>query len=62
MMNKDEAYQIDASLLDDGVEAATLSEADTPAEKLENSMWLSMIIGILGLAYMVYFLQRTALT
>jgi short-chain fatty acids transporter len=55
MMNKDETYQIDPSLLDDSVEAATLAEADTPAEKLENSMWLSMIIGILGLAYMVYF-------
>jgi short-chain fatty acids transporter len=55
MMNKDEAYQIDPSLLDDSVEAATLAEADTPAEKLENSMGLSMIIGILGLAYMVYF-------
>jgi short-chain fatty acids transporter len=55
MMNKDETYQIDPSLLDDSVEAATLAEADTPAEKLENSMWLSMIIGVLGLAYMVYF-------
>ncbi|KZE66476.1 short-chain fatty acid transporter [Fictibacillus phosphorivorans] len=55
MMNKDQSYQIDASLLEDGVEAAALSEADTPAEKLENSMWLSMIIGILGLGYMVYF-------
>jgi short-chain fatty acids transporter len=55
MMSKESAYQIDPSLLDDSVEAATLAEADTPAEKLENSMWLSMIIGILGIAYMVYF-------
>jgi short-chain fatty acids transporter len=37
MMNKDETYQIDLSLLDASVEAATLAEADTPAEKLENS-------------------------
>lgn len=55
MMSKESGYQIDPSLLDDSVEAATLAEADTPAEKLENSMWLSMIIGILGIAYMVYF-------
>ncbi|OOE10496.1 short-chain fatty acid transporter [Fictibacillus arsenicus] len=55
MMSKESAYQIDPSLLDDSVEAATLAEAGTPAEKLENSMWLSMIIGILGIAYMVYF-------
>lgn len=55
MMSKEQAYQIDPSLLDDNVEAATLAEADTPAEKLENSMWLSMIIGILGVAYIVYY-------
>ncbi|WP_226535041.1 short-chain fatty acid transporter [Fictibacillus halophilus] len=55
MMSKEQAYQIDPSLLDDSVEAATLADADTPAEKLENSMSLSMIIGILGIAYMGYF-------
>ncbi|MCM3719674.1 short-chain fatty acid transporter [Fictibacillus phosphorivorans] len=55
MMNKDQAYQIDPSVLEDRVEAAALVEADTPADKLENSVWLSMIIGLLGIAYMVYF-------
>jgi short-chain fatty acids transporter len=55
MMNKDQVFQIDASLLEESVEAATVAEYDSPAEKLENSMWLSMIIGILGLAYISYF-------
>jgi short-chain fatty acids transporter len=55
MLNKDEAHYIDSSVLEGNLEAATVAETDSPAEKLENSIWLSMIIGILGLGYMIYF-------
>ncbi|WP_407681695.1 short-chain fatty acid transporter [Pseudalkalibacillus salsuginis] len=56
MMNqKDNQFYIDRSILEDkNVEAASV-EANTPAEKLENSWILSMVIGILGLAFMVYY-------
>jgi short-chain fatty acids transporter len=55
MMNKDQATYIDASLLEDNLDAASAERADSPAEKLENSMWLSLVIGILGLGYILYF-------
>jgi short-chain fatty acids transporter len=55
MLNKDETHYIDSSVLEGNLEAATVAETDSPAEKLENSIWLSMIIGILGLGYMIYF-------
>ncbi|KMK76847.1 short-chain fatty acid transporter [Alkalihalobacillus pseudalcaliphilus] len=35
-------------------EAATEEKANTPAEKMENSQVLSLLIGILGLAFIVY--------
>ncbi len=56
MMNqKDNQFYIDRSILEDkNVEAAAV-EANTPAEKLENSWILSMVIGVLGLAFMVYY-------
>ena len=38
---------------DDPESAATIN-ATTPAEKLENSQWVSLIIGVMGLAFIVY--------
>ncbi|WP_261129255.1 short-chain fatty acid transporter [Bacillus sp. Marseille-Q3570] len=56
MMNqKDNQFYIDPSILEDkNVEAAAV-ETNTPAEKLENSWILSMVIGLLGVAFLVYY-------
>ncbi|WP_257348063.1 short-chain fatty acid transporter [Pseudalkalibacillus decolorationis] len=56
MMNqKENQYYIDRSVLDEQeVEAATV-EAATPAERLENSWIVSMIIGLLGLFFILYY-------
>ncbi|MFD2761175.1 short-chain fatty acid transporter [Lentibacillus juripiscarius] len=43
----------------DGTEEAVTAESMTPAERLENSQILSMLIGILGLVFIVYhFVQN----
>ncbi|TCP31742.1 short-chain fatty acids transporter [Scopulibacillus darangshiensis] len=57
MLQKDHGYAIDPKLLEETETAAVLDQADanTPAEKLENSVWLSMIIGLLGIAFVIYY-------
>lgn len=52
--SKEETFEIDAELLKN--EEENISEKnDTPADKLENSMLISMIIGIMGMAYVIYY-------
>ncbi|WP_349407652.1 short-chain fatty acid transporter [Pseudalkalibacillus sp. SCS-8] len=56
MMNsKENAYYIDPSVLKDTDVHAAAVEADTPAEKMENSKILSLLIGLLGLAFIIYY-------
>ncbi|TLS35083.1 short-chain fatty acid transporter [Pseudalkalibacillus caeni] len=57
--SKDETVSIDKSLLQEEtpLEAAAIeAEAVTPAEKMENSKILSLITGLLGIAFLVYYL------
>jgi short-chain fatty acids transporter len=60
MMNKDEAVYIDKSLLEETQTAATVeAEAMTPADRLENSRIVSLLIGGLGLWFIVsYFMKN----
>lgn len=52
--SKEETFEIDAELLKN--EEENISEKnDTPADKLENSILISMIIGIMGMAYVIYY-------
>jgi len=57
MHPKDEdAYVIDPKLLEDNMEEATsVEKIMTPADKMENSPVLSMITGLLGLVYIIYY-------
>lgn len=64
----DGSGRIDLTLLDDETAAAAesmvesqINEAQTPAERLENSMVISMIIGLLGLAFIVYHFAQNGL-
>ncbi|MDO6657936.1 short-chain fatty acid transporter [Anaerobacillus sp. 1_MG-2023] len=53
---EEERVQIDRNLLEEGnLHAATLEGDLTPAERLENSRVISMIISFVGLAYLVYY-------
>ncbi|MGG1686722.1 short-chain fatty acid transporter [Pseudalkalibacillus sp. NRS-1564] len=53
---EEERVQIDRTLLEEGNLHATTVEGDlTPAERLENSRVISMIISFVGLAYLVYY-------
>lgn len=52
-----DVVSIDPALLKD--EAVEVKKAETPAEKLENSMILSMITAALGLAYLIYHFVST---
>ncbi len=57
---QDEIIEADPALFADDekeVELKPRSEM-TPAEKLENSMIISLILGILGLAYIVYYFAK----
>lgn len=61
MPGKEETISIDPALLNEtGVEAASLEFAShTPAEKAENSKIISMVIGIMGLIYLIsYFMKN----
>ncbi|MGP1907153.1 short-chain fatty acid transporter [Metabacillus sp. JX24] len=58
---KEETISIDPALLNEtGSEAASLEFAShTPAEKAENSKIISMVIGIMGLIYLIsYFMKN----
>ncbi|KEZ52712.1 MULTISPECIES: short-chain fatty acid transporter [Metabacillus] len=61
MPGKEETISIDPALLNEtGAEAASLEFAShTPAEKAENSKIISMVIGIMGLIYLIsYFMKN----
>jgi short-chain fatty acids transporter len=52
---KEETFEIDPEILK-AEEQDTINEAnETPADKLENSVIISMLIGIMGLAYIVFY-------
>lgn len=58
MPKEDEVVTIDPSLLkdtEDAESAATTSSPTTPAEKVENSMVLSMLIGAMGLVFIIWY-------
>jgi short-chain fatty acids transporter len=50
----DNKVSIDPALLEEKTEAIQ-TKAQTPAERLENSMWVSMLIGVLGLWFIIYY-------
>jgi short-chain fatty acids transporter len=50
----DKTFTIDPSLLVEEEEIAVVKEDMTPAERAENSPILSMIVGLLGLVFIVY--------
>ncbi|WP_226086220.1 short-chain fatty acid transporter [Mesobacillus sp. S13] len=56
MPSKDQTVAVDPALLEADVQAAALEQgAMTPAEKLENSKIISLLIGILGLVFLFYY-------
>jgi len=56
MPSKDQTVTVDPVLLEADVQAATIEQgAMTPAEKLENSKIISLLIGILGLVFLFYY-------
>ncbi|ACB85815.1 short-chain fatty acid transporter [Natranaerobius thermophilus] len=56
MPKKEEVVEIDASLLEDEVSATDEeNELETVADRIENSKAISLIIGIMGLAYIGYY-------
>lgn len=58
---KEQAFIIDPSLLEDtdAMPAATVENIEmTPADRLENSKTLSLLIGLLGLAFLGYYLMN----
>ncbi|QUW21067.1 short-chain fatty acid transporter [Sporosarcina sp. Marseille-Q4063] len=48
-----DTFSIDPKLLEDEVEIEEKKDRITPADRLENSVLLSMLIGVLGLVYLV---------
>jgi short-chain fatty acids transporter len=50
----DNKVSIDPTLLEEKTEVEQTT-VQTPAERLENSMWVSMLIGLLGLWFVVYY-------
>jgi short-chain fatty acids transporter len=62
---KEQAFIIDPSLLEDMdfMPAATVEHSDmTPADRLENSKSLSMLIGLLGLSFLGYYIVTNGLS
>ncbi len=57
MPHTGEIVEIDPSLLDDsaGDAGEDKQRATTPAEKLENSFIISMLLGVFGFSYIVYY-------
>ena len=57
--NQDEILEVDPALFADDEEAPLKAKADmTPAERIENSWILSMIIGAIGVVYIVSFFVK----
>lgn len=60
MPSKDSTMTIDASLLHEDLNTASLEiKNETPADKLENSRIISLLIGILVLGYIVYYFSTS---
>lgn len=56
MPSKEETITVDPVLLENDVQAAAIEQgAMTPAEKLENSRIISLLIGIFGLVFLFYY-------
>ncbi|MBY0123380.1 short-chain fatty acid transporter [Bacillus sp. S/N-304-OC-R1] len=56
MPSKEQTVTVDPAILQDDVQAATLEKgAMTPAERLENSSLISLLIGIFGLVFLFYY-------
>jgi len=60
MPKPEDTFSIDPKLLEDEVEVEVEEKKDriTPADKLENSVLLSMLIGALGLVYLVQLFRE----
>lgn len=58
----DQNQQIDPAFLDlDSHKEEAATKAVTPAEKLENSQILSMLIGLTGIGYVIYYFSQNGL-
>jgi short-chain fatty acids transporter len=56
MPSKEQTISIDPALLEGDLQAAAIEqEALTPADKLENSKLVSLLIGLLGLVFLFYY-------
>ncbi|CAM3845248.1 short-chain fatty acid transporter [Mesobacillus thioparans] len=56
MPSKDQTVAVDPVMLEADVQAAAIEQgAMTPAEKLENSRIISLLIGIMGLVFLFYY-------
>ena len=57
--NKEEVFEVDAALFEEEKEEVLKDKKDmTPAEKLENNMIISLVIGAIGVIYVVqYFIK-----
>jgi short-chain fatty acids transporter len=55
MPTADKTIEIDPALLSEPAEAAARSSAATPAEWMENSMIISMLLGLMGVGYLIHF-------
>ncbi len=61
MLNREKPVVIDPALLDETHHNVGVATPRTPAERLENSPWVSWVIGLLGLAYTIkYFVDKGA--
>lgn len=58
--NKEDVFQVDPTLLEDDVQPVTFDKTEmTPADKIENSPVVNILIGVLGYTYIIgYFLQK----
>jgi len=52
---KEETFEIDPEILKVEEQDTVDESNDTPADKLENSVIVSMLIGIMGLAYIIFY-------
>lgn len=60
MPSKDSTVAIDPSLLQEDLNAATIEvRNETPADKLENSKIITLLIGVLVLGYIIYYFSTS---
>jgi short-chain fatty acids transporter len=56
MPSKEQTITVDPALLQDDIQAVAIEkEALTPADKLENSKLISLLIGLIGLVFLFYY-------